>query len=171
MNPLYKNLLTLAMAMMVLLLIFSMWGSGAQRGTEKLIYSELKQRISDGQVESLTFRGQTIEGVDESQAVNLELAPGQVALFDYRLAHASHANTSNDRRIGIGTRYIPPTARRVLNDWDSASLVRGTDTHGHFELEPEPGCDFDPATVALHQKSDQAQRKVYYAGARAAAGS
>jgi cell division protease FtsH len=47
---------------MVLLLIFSMWGSGAQRGTEKLIYSELKQRISDGQVESLTFRGQIIEG-------------------------------------------------------------------------------------------------------------
>lgn len=120
---------------------------------------------------NMLTRGQTIEGVDETKAVNLELAPGQVALFDYRLAHASDPNTSDDRRIGIGIRYIPPTARQVVSDWDSASLVRGSDPYGHFELEPEPARDFDPATVALHEKSDAAQRKVYYAGAGAAGGS
>ena len=123
------------------------------------------------EADNMLTRGQTIEGVDESKAVNLELSPGQVALFDYRLAHASHPNASNDRRIGIGIRYIPPTARQVVNDWDSASLVRGTDPLGHFELEPEPAHDFDPAAVALHEKSDAAQRKVYYAGAQAVSGS
>ena len=117
---------------------------------------------------NMLTRGQTIEGVDESKAVSLELAPGEVAIFDYRLAHASDPNTTDDRRIGIGIRYIPPTARQVVNDWDSASLVRGDDRYGHFELEPEPARDFDPAAVAMHQRSDQAQRKVYYAGAQAA---
>ena len=35
----------------------------------------------------------------------------------------------------------------------------------HFELEPRPRSDFDPAAVALHAKADAAQRAVYYQGA------
>lgn len=116
--------------------------------------------------DNMLTRGQTIEGIDESKAVNLELEPGEAAIFDYRLAHASHANRSNDRRIGLGIRYIPPTARQVVADWDSASLMRGVDTHGHFELEPEPSRDFDPAAVALHEKADAMQRQIYYQGAK-----
>lgn len=115
--------------------------------------------------DNMLTRGQTIMQVDESRAVHLELTCGQVALFDYRLAHASDPNRSDDRRIGIGFRYIPPSARQTLSDWDSASLVRGQDRYGHFELEPRPKKDFDPAAVALHQKSDRAQRDVYYSGA------
>ena len=116
--------------------------------------------------DNMLTRGQTIEGIDESKAVNLELAPGEAAIFDYRLAHASHANQSNDRRIGLGIRYIPPSARQVVAEWDSASLMRGTDTHGNFELEPEPAHDFDPAAVALHEKADAMQRQIYYQGAK-----
>ena len=115
--------------------------------------------------DNMLTRGQTIMDVDEAKAVKLELQPGEIALFDYRLAHASQANRSGDRRIGIGIRYIPPTARQTLAEWDCASLVRGTDTHRNFELEPEPACDFDPAAVALHQKADEEQRKIYYQGA------
>ena len=107
-------------------------------------------------------RGQTIPNIDEAQAANIELEPGEVALFDYRLAHASDPNRSGDRRIGVGIRYIPASARQVRSDWDSASLVRGVDRYGHFELEPEPLQDFDPATVAMHEKADKAQRKIYY---------
>ena len=117
--------------------------------------------------DNMLTRGQSIDGMDESKAVNLELAPGEAALFDYRLAHASHANQSDDRRIGIGIRYIPPSARQVVADWDSASLVRGVDTHGHFEPEPEPTRDFDPPAVALHGKADEMQRKIYYQGTKA----
>ena len=40
--------------------------------------------------------------------------------------------------------------------------MRGTDTYGHFELEPEPKSDFDPDAVAAHQKADAEQRKIYY---------
>ena len=117
--------------------------------------------------DNMLTRGQSIQGIDESKAVKLELSPGDAAVFDYRLAHASHANESDDRRIGIGIRYIPPSARQAVADWDCTSLVRGVDTHGHFELEPEPAMDFDPLAVALHQRADAEQRKTYYQSAKA----
>lgn len=123
------------------------------------------EHVDTWEADNMLTRGQTIMDVDESDAVNLELEPGEVALFDYRLAHASHANRSNDRRIGIGIRYIPTDARQVRADWDCASLVRGTDRHGHFELEPRPEKDFDPAALAYHARADEEQRKIYYQGA------
>jgi non-heme Fe2+,alpha-ketoglutarate-dependent halogenase len=122
--------------------------------------------VDTWEADNMLTRGQAIMEVDESKAVSLELEPGEIALFDYRLAHASDPNHSNDRRIGIGIRYIPTDARQVVGDWDSASLVRGTDRHGNFELEPEPTMDFDPIAVALHAKADAEQRKIYYKGSK-----
>lgn len=118
--------------------------------------------------DNMLTRGQEIRDIDEGQAVSLELQPGEVALFDYRLAHASNPNKSDDRRIGIGIRYISPSARQVLTNTDSASLVRGSDRFGNFQLEPEPGYDFDPAAVAFHTAADKVQRKVYYSGSGSA---
>ncbi len=115
--------------------------------------------------DNMLTRGQEIRGIDESVAVNLEVQPGEVSLFDYRLAHASYPNRIDDRRIGVGIRYIPPMTRQVRHDWDSATLVRGEDAFGHFELEPEPCRDFDPPAVEMHRRADEAQRKVYYEGA------
>jgi non-heme Fe2+,alpha-ketoglutarate-dependent halogenase len=123
------------------------------------------EHVDTWEQDNMLTRGQTIQNVDESKAVNLALDPGEIALFDYRLAHASNPNRSNDRRIGIGIRYVPTDARQVRADWDSASLVRGVDNFGHFELEPEPAGDFDPAAVAIQQKADAEQRKIYYKGA------
>ena len=120
--------------------------------------------------DNMLTRGQEIRGIDEFEAVDLEAQPGEVLLFDYRLAHASYANRTDDRRIGVGIRYIPPATRQVRHSWDSASLVRGEDTFGHFELEPEPRCDFDPPAVEMHRRADDAQRKVYYEGAVAVRG-
>lgn len=118
--------------------------------------------VDTWEADNMLTRGQTIMDVDESEAVNLELAPGEVALFDYRLAHASDPNHSSDRRIGIGIRYIPTSAKQVRADWDCASLVRGVDRFGHFEHEPRPGMDFDPAALTYHKKADEEQRKIYY---------
>ena len=129
-------------------------------------HGEAMSHVDTWAGDNMLTRGQAIEDVDEARAIDLELQPGEIALFDYRLAHASDPNSSDDRRIGIGIRYITPAARQVRNDWDSASLVRGTDRHGHFELEPEPRHDFDPVTVAFHRRADEEQRKVYYSGAR-----
>ena len=157
--------------------LVSVWlavsGSTVESGCVRLLPGSHKtpsmDHVDTWAENNMLTRGQSIEGIDESLAVDLELAPGEVALFDYRLAHASHPNRSGDRRIGIGLRslVVPPTARQVRHDWDSATLVRGEDRYGHFELEPAPVRDFDPAAVEMYRRSDEAQRGVYYKGATA----
>jgi ectoine hydroxylase-related dioxygenase (phytanoyl-CoA dioxygenase family) len=121
--------------------------------------------IDTGAKHNMLTRGQTIDvDIDERKAVNIEVNTGDAALFAYEIAHASHPNRSNDRRIAVVLRYIPPETRQTLSDWDSAALVRGVDTYGHFEHEPEPACDLDPVAVAFHKKAEEQQRKIYFQG-------
>ncbi len=115
--------------------------------------------------DNMLTRGQTIsDGVDESKAVNIEADTGEAVFFTYRIAHASHPNRSNDRRIGIAVRYISPSARQVKSDWDSATLIRGEDRFGNFVHEPKPEVDFDPVTVEFHQKSNENYVNILYSG-------
>lgn len=118
--------------------------------------------------DNMLTRGQTIRaGVDESRAVYMPLAAGEMSLHNYRLAHASGPNLSGDRRIGVSMHFMPPQTRQVVGDWDSAALVRGVDRFGHFARTPVPACDFDPVAVAFHERASAAAREVLYAGARA----
>ena len=98
--------------------------------------------------------------------MNVELEPSEGSLFAFRIAHASHPNCTGDRRIGLAIRFIPPDARQVRSDHDSVALVRGVDTHGHFEIEPEPEpeCDFDPTAVEFHRWAKEERRKILYHG-------
>jgi ectoine hydroxylase-related dioxygenase (phytanoyl-CoA dioxygenase family) len=47
---------------------------------------------------------------DESLAVDLELAPGQISLHDVFLLHGSEANTSDHSRRGMTLRFMPTTS-------------------------------------------------------------
>jgi len=60
-NHLYKNLLTLAMAMFVLLAIFSLFG-GTPQEPDEIKYSEFLQRLEAGEVGEITVKGEHIEG-------------------------------------------------------------------------------------------------------------
>jgi len=60
-NHLYKNLLTLAMAMFVLLAIFSLFGGTPQEPNETS-YSDFLAHLEAGDVESITVKGEHIEG-------------------------------------------------------------------------------------------------------------
>ena len=116
--------------------------------------------------DNMLTRGQEISvEVDESKTVAMPLRPGQVSLHNGRLAHASSPNNSADRRIGISFHYMPTRTRQIVGDWDSAALVRGEDTHGHFTHTPRPTRDFDPATVAFHSKASDAVREILFHGA------
>jgi non-haem Fe2+, alpha-ketoglutarate-dependent halogenase len=115
---------------------------------------------------NLLTRGQEIAaGMDEDKAVLMPLQPGQMSIHNYRLAHASGANSTDDRRIGISMHFMPPDAAQIVGNWDSAALVRGTDAHHHFEPTPVPTTDFDPACMAFHDKATLAIRDVLYADA------
>ena len=113
---------------------------------------------------NLLTRGQEVAvDVDASTAVTIELEPGEVSLHHVRLVHGSPANPSNDRRIGFAIRYIPTSVAQIAGR-DSASLVRGTDRFHHFDLEPRPSTEMDPAFVKLHKEIAERSAQILYRG-------
>ena len=115
--------------------------------------------------DNLLSRGQEITvDVDEAEAVDIVLAPGEMSLHHVLIVHGSGANPSADRRIGFAIRYVPTRIRQTAGPRDSATLVRGTDAFGHFDLEPRPETDLDPAMQALHAEISDQQVKILYRG-------
>src|SRR5574340_574935 len=109
---------------------------------------------------NLLTRGQEIAvEVDETQAVPIELQPGEMSLHHVRIIHGSKPNASAQRRIGFAIRYIPTYVRQLQGE-DSATLVRGEDTFRSFAHEPRPERDLDPQFVALHQAIAERNAKI-----------
>jgi non-heme Fe2+,alpha-ketoglutarate-dependent halogenase len=101
---------------------------------------------------NMLSRGQEIAvEVDEAHAVDLVLQPGQMSLHHVKIFHGSRPNRARDRRIGFAIRYLPPQVHPEVGA-DSATLVRGHDRFGYFELEPAPMLDLAPEAVAYHQR-------------------
>ncbi len=120
--------------------------------------------------DNLLTRGQEIAvDVDEAKAIYAELKPGEASLHHVLLFHGSAPNQSDDRRIGLAIRYVPTYVRQAVGAKDSATLVRGVDSHGHFAPEPRPKADLDPECVAFHRETTEAQAKVLYRGTGQAA--
>jgi non-haem Fe2+, alpha-ketoglutarate-dependent halogenase len=102
---------------------------------------------------NMLSRGQEIAvEVDEADAVDLVLQPGQMSLHHVKIFHGSRHNAADDRRIGFAIRFLPPHVRQQVGAADSATLVRGEDRYRHFELEPAPARDLAPEAVAYHQQ-------------------
>jgi len=113
---------------------------------------------------NLLTRGQEIAvEVDEGEAVPLVLKPGEMSLHHVRLVHGSPPNPSGDRRIGFAIRYIP-TSLHQLEGSDSATLVRGEDRFGHFELEPRPERDMQDDMLELHRRLTGRAAQILYKG-------
>ena len=112
--------------------------------------------------DNLLSRGQAILDVDEDQAVDMELEPGQISLHHGKTFHASRPNLSDDRRIGFTIRYITPAMYQTKADRDWACLVHGEDPHGHFQPFKRPAVDLDPADVAFHQMTTEELHNVFY---------
>ena len=103
---------------------------------------------------AMLSRGQTLRAVpDTARAVPIPLQPGEFSLHHTMVMHASAPNRSADDRIGLGISYIPARVRHVGETRLSATLVRGANTHDHFDLEPAPAADMDAAAVAAHADS------------------
>ena len=114
---------------------------------------------------NILTRGQTIStDIDENQTVSVELLPGEASLHHLYMMHASHANQSNQRRVAVALRYITPKAKQTRVTIDYATLVRGKDEFGNFELEPRPANLFEPEFITLHDHIAGVQGQVYMAG-------
>jgi ectoine hydroxylase-related dioxygenase (phytanoyl-CoA dioxygenase family) len=111
-------------------------------------------------------RGQEIAvEVNEADIVNVELEPGQMSLHNVRTFHGSEANTADYPRIGFAIRYIPTHVYQTTGLRDSATLVRGVDSYGHFNLEPRPESEFHADAIARHTAAVEMQLQILYAGA------
>ncbi len=115
--------------------------------------------------DNILTRGQTIENVDESQAVDLVLQPGQLSFHHMRTVHGSKPNRSSERRIGYTIQpYMMPDVRQVISP-TMAQLVRGSDGFGHFEHAPRPQTSMTPEAVAQRDRNNAQWAEILYAGA------
>jgi hypothetical protein len=102
---------------------------------------------------NMLSRGQEMQvDVDETQVVDIVLQPGQMSLHDVMIAHGSDPNNADDRRIGLAIRYIPAHVRQVIGPDDTATVVRGADRYGHFQVEPRPTGDFTSEGLEVQRR-------------------
>jgi non-haem Fe2+, alpha-ketoglutarate-dependent halogenase len=114
--------------------------------------------------DNLLSRGQEVAvEVDEREAVDIELQPGEISLHHVRLIHGSEPNDSDHRRVGMAIRYIPTSLRQLKRQDDSATLVRGVDRFQNFVHEPRPAADRDPSCVAFHRQMTARTRQILMA--------
>jgi ectoine hydroxylase-related dioxygenase (phytanoyl-CoA dioxygenase family) len=116
--------------------------------------------------DNMLSRGQEVSvAVDEREAVDVVLQPGEMSLHHVRLIHGSEPNRSDHRRIGFAIRYLPTDVRQLSGVRDTATLVRGRDDFHYFDHEPAPAADFHADAVAFHAKSYADTTNILYAGA------
>ena len=96
---------------------------------------------------NLLSRGQTVR-VDESEAVDMPLEPGEFSLHHERTVHGSLANPSDDRRIGLAFFYMPTSTRSTMGR-RSALLVAGEDKYNYWDKDVTPTKDLDPVSLAF----------------------
>ena len=114
-------------------------------------------------------RGQGIsERFDKAQGVFTPVMAGQMSLHHTDVVHASGANDSDDRRIGLAISYIPAHVRPVGAVRPSALCVRGRD-HGHFLPEQHLSEALSPQAFEAHREALARFRALQDAGFQATA--
>ena len=95
--------------------------------------------VSHGNVSderNLLDRGEQVETVDESRAVDVVLQPGEISFHQSNLVHGSNPNTSDAPRTGFIVRFVTSQ----IKDRDRPLLrVRGSGDCSHLKLAQPPG--------------------------------
>ena len=116
--------------------------------------------------DSILSREQYIDApLDEAAAVDLALNPGEIALFNNAIIHSSQPNFGRDRRIIFLLEMVPTTAYQE-SPRESATLVRGEDVFGHFDVDPRPLKEMGQDEIAAWQRAVEVQASVLFRGAQ-----
>ncbi len=122
-------------------------GNGCLRlipGSHKQWLDEQQQRLDR---DSAFPKGLTADQVDESSALDLEMAPGEVVFFNEAIQHGSDANSSDMPRLAYALRFTTPEVKfdpdglkeKGLEYLVKTMLVRGEDRlHYNDSLKAEP---------------------------------
>jgi len=127
------------------------------RGAPRMLHHEAK-----GLKNSINRAGQTIvEKFDRSKPTAMALKAGEFSLHHEFAIHRSAPNHAAHRRVGIGINYLPPHVRVNGPVRLKAMLVRGKDTHGHWDLIDPPAAERDASALAVHQQVSNRYRENY----------
>lgn len=114
-----------------------------------------KQVLTDDP-NNVLYLGQTIVDVCDDDSILCPLNPGEASLHHGWTVHSSTANKSKDRRIGLNIQYIRTSMYQQNSQSDSALLIRGSDSFGHFEPDALPPNEIPPdAKERLAQQSQK----------------
>ncbi len=116
--------------------------------------------------DNILTRGQRVNDVDESKAVNLILEPGQMSVHHCELIHGSQPNKSNDRRIGFALQsYARHDVVQTIgqNQWQHCRGKPREDAD--LRLLNRPRYDMDPISVADREASKANYADILYKGA------
>ncbi len=102
---------------------------------QKLLTLRQMQK-TDGESDVLGY-GIDPRTLDEAQAVDIELQPGDVSIHHPNVIHGSNANDSDRWRKGLTLRYIP-TSTRILIEGHQPFLLRGEAVPDINTYEPRP---------------------------------
>ena len=78
------------------------------------------------------------DDIDDSEAVDIELNPGDISIHNPSIIHGSNPNFSNTWRIGLTLRFIPTSTYVNRQNW-SCILLRGNPAKGvsnHYAPKP-----------------------------------
>ena len=117
----------------------------------------------DDYARHIALRGEHIEAPQgAADAVPVLLQPGQMSLHHLKTIHGSPGNTTAQRRITVAISYLPAHVR-PRSGRDTATLVRGTDLHGHWLPEPAiPQAEYDRSCTAQHRASMDIRFAAYH---------
>ena len=115
---------------------------------------------------NILTRGQKIENVDVSQAVNLILKPGQMSFHHPWLVHGSLPNRSNYRRIGIALQtYMSPEVKPTRGE-HHVMHIKGAQPSEEFITVPRPIEECSKENIQARHDANKAFSDILYDGAK-----
>ena len=119
------------------------------------------QKFNEG---NLLTRGQTVEGVPESEVKAVELKAGQMSLHHPRIVHGSGINKSNDRRIGFVVQsYIGTNVKQVLGK-NGVQIARGEDEFHYHEVISRANSLLSEEGQSLRIRENKYLKEIFYNG-------
>jgi non-heme Fe2+,alpha-ketoglutarate-dependent halogenase len=119
------------------------------------------QKFNEG---NLLTRGQTVEGVPESEVKPVELKAGQMSLHHPRIVHGSGINKSNDRRIGFVVQsYIGTNVKQILGK-NGVQIARGDDEFHYHEVINRASSLLSDEGQSLRIRENKYLQEIFYKG-------
>lgn len=138
----------------------------AESGCMRMIPGSHKNGVHKHEVthdeNNVLLQGQTVRGIDESEAVMCQLNTGEASFHHGWTLHASMPNNSSDRRIGLNIQYLASHVRQTKHDMDTAMLVRGEDKFQNFGEDIPAQSDLDP--IAIKRQAELEAKYIEIAG-------